>query len=118
MTPESNIETPKEVITAPIAVAPKVIEPMEPIETAEPIEEILALEEIVALEEIESVQAVEEAQEVQEIAAPEPVIKRSFEPYIETEEEPAPEITYDVATVFCSTLQFEPVLEPTWTPEK
>ncbi len=112
MTPESNIETPKEVITAPIAVAPEVIEPMEPIKTAAPIEEI------VALEEIESVQAVEEAQEVQEIVAPEHVIKPSFEPYIETEEEPAPEITYDVATVFGSTLQFEPVLEPTWTPEK
>lgn len=41
----------------------------------------------------------------------ESVAKPKFEPYIELNEQSTTEITYDVATVFGTTLQFEPVIE-------
>jgi hypothetical protein len=42
----------------------------------------------------------------------ESIAKPKFEPYIELNEQSTTEITYDVATVFGTTLQFEPVIEP------
>ena len=70
------------------------------------------------LEEVETTTTEPHIEEVSNHIEEAPTYKPAFEPYVEPNQSPQPEIVYDLAAAMGTTLQFEPVSDGQWQTEK